>query len=56
MGRSLRDDISFLMLQSKLPQTQGLKTTLIYYLSVSVSQRCWHGLSGSSAPGSLFTG
>ena len=39
----------FSMLCNKLPQIQWLKTTPIYYFTVSVSQKSRHDLTGSSA-------
>lgn len=41
--------IIFFLLQSKLPQTQQLKATHIYYLTASVGQEYRHSLTGSSA-------
>lgn len=43
--------ISFLLLRNKLIQTQQLKTTCIYYPTVSVGQGSRHSLAGSSAQG-----
>lgn len=40
--------ISFLQQSSKLPQTKQLKTTLTYYLTVSVGQESRFCLAGSS--------
>ena len=35
--------VSFLL----LPQIKWLKTILIYYFTISVGQKCWHGLARS---------
>lgn len=43
--------ISYILLCNKVPQTQMLKTTYTYHLTVSVGQESEHGLTESSASG-----
>lgn len=51
LGKILYKCISFLSLCNKLPQTQQLKTTLIYYLTISMGQESRHSLTVSNAQG-----